>query len=69
MPLQIRNPKPGTRPKGGSPKDKSKIRNPKCASYLLAASYFPQIAEISTKTSFGNLDTSTVSRAGRMSEK
>jgi hypothetical protein len=25
--LQFRNPKLGTRPKGGSPKDKSKIRN------------------------------------------
>jgi hypothetical protein len=28
--LCIFNPKPGTRPKGGSPKDKSEISNPKC---------------------------------------
>ena len=36
---------------------------------LLNKAYVPQIAEISTSTSLGNLETSTVSRAGAPSPK
>ena len=44
-------------------------RCPAIPGRCLAADHLQQIADTSTRTSFGSLETSTVSRAGRISPK